>query len=64
MKRIKFETVFLAAAVVIFIASKRSALSSILLMLASAYMIFDVLFKYAKERNDAKRKSDETDNSN
>lgn len=64
MKRIKFETVFLAAAVVIFIASKRSALSSILLMLASAYMIFDVIFKYAKERNDAKRKSDETDNSN
>ena len=64
MKRIKFETVFLAAAVVIFIASKRSALSSILLMLASAYMIFDVVFKYAKERNDAKRKSDETDNSN
>ena len=64
MKRIKFETVFLAAAVVIFIAAKRSALSSILLMLASAYMIFDVVFEYAKERNNAKRKSDETDNSN
>lgn len=64
MKRIKFETIFLAATVVIFIASKRSTISSVLLMLASAYMIFDVVFKYAKERNDAKRKSDETDNSN
>lgn len=55
MKRVRFSELFLFAAIVIFIAAGRNIYSSILLMLASAYMIIDVLPKLWRRWKDAKR---------
>lgn len=58
MKRLRFSELFLLAAVIIFAAS-RNIYTSIILMLASVYMLIDVIPKLWREwkelREDAKR---------
>lgn len=49
MKRIKFREIFLLFAVVSFIASDRNIYSTILLILASVYLLIDVVPKLWKE---------------
>lgn len=54
MKRLRFSELFLLAAAVIFMVS-RNIYTSIILMLASVYMMIDVIPKLWKEwRKDAK----------
>ena len=55
MKRVRFSELFLFAAIVIFIAAGRNVYSSILLMLASVYMIIDVLPRLWRWWENAKR---------
>ncbi|MCM1172093.1 MAG: hypothetical protein NC393_08185 [Clostridium sp.] len=43
MKRISFGTIFLTAAIIIFLARSRDIASSIILMLASLYQIIDII---------------------
>lgn len=50
MKRLRFSELFLLASVVIYIASEKGIFTSILLMLASVYMIIDTIRKYRKEK--------------
>lgn len=55
MKRVRFSELFLFVAVLVFIASGRNIYSSVFLMLASAYMLIDVVPKLWRRWNDAKR---------
>lgn len=58
MKRIRFSELFLFATIVIFFGSGKNIYSSVLLMLASVYMMIDVASELKKRRdNDAGRKS-------
>ncbi len=50
MKRLRFSELFLLASLVIYIASEKGIFTSILLMLASVYMIIDAIQKYRKEK--------------
>ncbi len=64
MKRENFGEVFLLAAVVIFIAAGRNLWSSIILMLASLYVLCDVISSIWKEIHHADRKTKQSDDSN
>ena len=62
MKRIRFSELFLFATIVIFFGSGKNIYSSVLLMLASVYMMIDVASELKKRRDDnADRKSKATD---
>lgn len=52
MKRIRFSELFLFAAIVIFFGSGKNIYSSVLLMLASAYMMIDIASELKKRRED------------
>lgn len=55
MKRVRFSELFLFVAVVIFIASGRNVYSCVILMLASLYLLIDVVPKIWRWWRDAKR---------
>lgn len=55
MKRVRFSELFLFVALLIFVASGRNMYSSVFLMLASAYMLIDVVPKIWRWWKDAKR---------
>jgi hypothetical protein len=58
MKRIRFSELFLFVTIVIFFGSGKNIYSSVLLMLASVYMMIDVASELKKRRDDnADRKS-------
>ena len=58
MKRIRFSEVFLVAAIIIYAASRHNAYSSVILIMASIYMLVDVAYKIRKEwKNNGKKKS-------
>lgn len=64
MKRENFGEMFLLAAVVIFIAAGRNLWSSIILMLASLYVLCDVISSIWKEiHRHADRKTKQSDDS-
>ena len=55
MKRYSFGTLFLIVAVVLFIALEKNVVSSIILMLASLYLICEVIPQIWRLIKDAKR---------
>lgn len=58
MKRIRFSEVFLVAAIIIYAAARRNAYASVILIMASIYMLVDVAYKIRKEwKNNGKKKS-------
>lgn len=55
MKRKKFGTLFLVAAVILFIALEKNVVSSVILMLASLYMLCEVIPQIWRFIKDAHR---------
>ena len=55
---IRFSEVFLVAAIIIYAASRHNAYASVILIMASIYMVVDVAYKIRKEwKNNGKKKS-------